>query len=230
MIDILQDYWLIFLIGQYPNGPLGGLALTLILAFLGLVLSFPLAMGLALAYISPVRPLAFIARQFINFIRGTPLLMIIFWAYFAIPMFTGGSISGFWTLTTALVFYESAYLAEIIRSGIEAIPKGQIEAARSLGSPYGLTMLKVVLPQALFNVIPSLTSQFVSTIKETSLGYVISVHELTFSANQVNNLVLTKPLQVFGILAVTYFVFCFSLSRCMARLDVNIRRKRAMIR
>ena len=89
-------------------------------------------------------------------------------------------------------------------------------------------MRKVVLPQALFNVLPSMTSQFVSTIKETSLGYVISVNELTFAANQVNNLVLTQPLQVFGILAIIYFLVCFSLSRSVAWLDSWVRRSRSM--
>ncbi|CFU81045.1 amino acids ABC transporter permease [Bordetella pertussis] len=126
------------------------------------------------------------------------------------------------------MIYESAYLSEVIRSGIEAIPKGQIEASRSLGVGYWTTMRKVVLPQALFNVLPSMTSQFVSTIKETSLGYVISVNELTFAANQVNNLVLTQPLQVFGILAIIYFLVCFSLSRSVAWLDSWVRRSRSM--
>jgi polar amino acid transport system permease protein len=157
-----------------------------------------------------------------------PLLMLIFWAYFVVPKVTGHAVSGFTTLVCALVIYESAYLSEVIRSGIEAIPKGQIEASRSLGVGYWRTMFKVVLPQALFNVLPSMTSQFVSTVKETSLGYVISVNELTFAANQVNNLVLTKPLQVFGVLAIIYFIVCFTLSRGVSLLDARVRRARAM--
>ncbi|AWP79490.1 amino acid ABC transporter permease [Bordetella bronchiseptica] len=228
MLDILHDYWPMLLVGQYPNGPLGGLALTLILALLGLLLSMPLALLIAIARVSPFRGLRVASRLLVNTVRGMPLLMLIFWAYFAVPKLTGGSISGFWTLVTALVIYESAYLSEVIRSGIEAIPKGQIEASRSLGVGYWTTMRKVVLPQALFNVLPSMTSQFVSTIKETSLGYVISVNELTFAANQVNNLVLTQPLQVFGILAIIYFLVCFSLSRSVAWLDRWVRRSRSM--
>lgn len=228
MLDILHDYWPMLLVGQYPNGPLGGLALTLILALLGLLLSMPLALLIAIAQVSPFRGLRVASRLLVNTVRGMPLLMLIFWAYFAVPKLTGGSISGFWTLVTALVIYESAYLSEVIRSGIEAIPKGQIEASRSLGVGYWTTMRKVVLPQALFNVLPSMTSQFVSTIKETSLGYVISVNELTFAANQVNNLVLTQPLQVFGILAIIYFLVCFSLSRSVAWLDSWVRRSRSM--
>ncbi len=228
MLDVIREYWPMLLVGQYPNGPLGGLALTLILALLGLALSIPLAMLIALARVSPWRSLAIASKVLVNVVRGMPLLMLIFWAYFVVPKLTGHAVSGFWTLICALVVYESAYLSEVIRSGIEAIPKGQIEASRSMGVGYWTTMRKVVLPQALFNVLPSMTSQFVSTIKETSLGYVISVNELTFAANQVNNLVLTKPLQVFGILAIIYFLVCFSLSRGLSWLDWRIRRARAM--
>lgn len=228
MLDLLSQYWPTLLVGQYPNGPLGGLTLTLILALCGLALSLPLALAIALARVSPFGWLRVASKTLVNVVRGMPLLMLIFWAYFVIPKLTGQVISGFWTLIAALVVYESAYLSEVIRSGIEAVPRGQIEASRSLGVGYWTTMRRVVLPQALFNVLPSMTSQFVSTIKETSLGYVISVNELTFAANQVNNLVLTKPLQVFGILAIIYFLVCFSLSRSLSWLDLRIRRQRAM--
>ena len=228
MLDLLSQYWPTLLVGQYPNGPLGGLALTLILALCGLALSLPLALAIALARVSPFGWLRVASKTLVNVVRGMPLLMLIFWAYFVIPKLTGQVISGFWTLIAALVVYESAYLSEVIRSGIEAVPRGQIEATRSLGVGYWTTMRRVVLPQALFNVLPSMTSQFVSTIKETSLGYVISVNELTFAANQVNNLVLTKPLQVFGILAIIYFLVCLSLSRGLGWLDLRIRRQRAM--
>jgi len=228
VLDVLNQYWLLLLVGQYPNGPLGGLAMTLILALCGLLLSLPLALGLALARVSPYAWVRGASKTLVVGVRGMPLLMLIFWAYFVVPKITGEAISGFWTLVCALVIYESAYLSEVIRAGIEAVPHGQIEASRSLGVGYWTTMRKVVLPQALFNVLPSMTSQFVSTIKETSLGYVISVNELTFAANQVNNLVLTKPLQVFGILAIVYFLVCFSLSRGLGWLDLRIRRARAM--
>lgn len=228
MLEVIAQYWPMFLVGQYPNGPLGGLALTLILAVCGLAASLPLALLIALARVSPFAWLRRISAVLVNVVRGMPLLMLIFWAYFVIPKLTGEVVSGFWTLLCALVLYESAYLSEVVRSGIEAIPRGQTEASRSLGVGYWTTMRKVVLPQALVNVLPSMTSQFVSTIKETSLGYVISVNELTFAANQVNNLVLTKPLQVFGILAVMYFLVCFSLSRGVNWFDRRVRRARAM--
>ena len=116
-------------------------------------------------------------------------------------------------MLVTLVIYEAAYLAEIVRAGIEALPKGQMEAARcASGLRYMQAMRKVILPQALYNMVPAMLSQFVSTIKETSLGYVISVNELTFAANQINSTLLTKPFQVFVILAVIYFLLCFTLT------------------
>ncbi|MGA1832791.1 amino acid ABC transporter permease [Rhizobium wenxiniae] len=228
MLDIIREYWLSFLIGQYPNGPLGGLAMTLIVAVLSILFSFPVAIGLALARLSTFRWLRVASVALVNLVRGIPLLMLIFWCYFVIPIATGYAVSGFWTLVCALTIYEAAYLSEVIRAGIASLPKGQVEASRSLGANYALTIRSVVLPQALFNVLPSMTSQFISTIKETSLGYVIAVNELTFAANQVNSLLLTKPLQVFTILAITYFVVCFLLTRGLTALETSIRRKRGL--
>ena len=100
-----------------------------------------------------------------------------------------------------------------MRAGIVALAQGQMEAARALGHSYLGAMRYVILPQALYNMMPSMLSQFVSTIKETTLGYVINVPELTFAANQINNQLLTKPFQVFFILAIIYYVVCWSLTQ-----------------
>lgn len=229
MLDIIREYWLTFLIGQYPNGPLGGLAMTLIVATLSIAMSFPIAIALSVARLSPWKWMRSLSAALSNFIRGIPLLMLIFWCYFVIPIMTGYAVSGFWTLVCALTLYEAAYLSEVIRAGMASVPKGQTEAARSLGGGYFLTLRSVVLPQALFNVLPGITSQFISTIKETSLGYVIAVNELTFAANQINNLLLTQPLQVFTILAGIYFLLCLLLSRGLAVIETFIRRKRGLL-
>jgi len=131
------------------------------------------------------------------------------------------------TLLATLVIYEAAYLAEIVRAGIESLPGGQMEAARSVGLSYMQAMRKVILPQAIYNMVPAMLSQFVSTIKETSLGYVISVHELTFAANQVNSTLLTKPFPVFVVLASIYFVLCFTLTQGARHLESRVARRRA---
>src|SRR5690606_25077802 len=110
MLEVLSQYWPTLLVGQYPNGPLGGLALTLILAAIGLLLSLPLALAIALARVSPYGWLRRASALLVNVVRGMPLLMLIFWAYFVVPKLTGEAVSGFWTLICALVVYESAYL------------------------------------------------------------------------------------------------------------------------
>ena len=117
-----------------------------------------------------------------------------------------------------LVIYEARLpVARSCARASRRLPKGQMEAARALGHSHLGAMRYVILPQALYNMLPSMLSQFVSTIKETTLGYVINVHELTFAANQINNQLLTKPFQVFFILAMTYYVVCLSLTAAGAR-------------
>jgi len=227
MGEILSTHLPSLLIGQYPNGPLGGLALTLILSVLGLGLAFPLGIGLALCRIAPYAVLRVPSTIVVYVVRGVPLVMLVFWSYFLVPTLIGQAVSAFTTLVVTLVIYQAAYMSEIVRAGIESLPRGQTEAARSLGMSYGRTMRSILLPQALYNMLPSLISQFVSTIKETSIGYVISVHELTYSAGQVNSALLTKPLQVFATLSLIYFVVCFALTRCAHAVDGRITRRRA---
>jgi polar amino acid transport system permease protein len=224
---ILRDYGLLLLVGQYPNGPLGGLALTFILAVLGLALAFPLGVVLALARVSRFKLLYWPATALVYVMRGLPLIMLIFWVYFFLPAIVGRPVSGFSTLLATLVIYEAAYLAEIVRAGIESLPQGQMEAARAVGLTYMQAMRKVVLPQALYNMVPAMLSQFASTIKETSLGYVISVNELTYAANQVNSALLTKPFPVFAVLAAIYFLLCFSLTHAARILERRVARRRA---
>jgi polar amino acid transport system permease protein len=213
MWEILQTYWLYYLIGQYPEGPLGGLSLTLVLAALALVLAFPVGILLALCRLSHYRLLSWPVTAVVYVVRGTPLLMVVFWAYFLLPSLTGQKTDQFNTMLAALVIFDGAYLSEIIRAGIQAIPKGQMESARSLGFNYLQAMRLVILPQALRNMLPSLVNQFVSTIKETSLGYIISLNEVSFVATQINTQLLTRPAEVYLLLGLTYFVMCFSLSR-----------------
>jgi polar amino acid transport system permease protein len=227
MLDILIHNAHFLLLGQYPNGPVGGLALTLILALLGLAFAFPLGVLLALCRVSPYRLLSVPSTVLVYIVRGVPLVMLVFWSYFLVPGLIGHLVSAFTTLVVTLVIYQAAYLSEIVRAGIESLPKGQTESARSLGMSYGATMRHVILPQALYNMLPSILSQCVSTVKDTSIGYVISVQEMTFSAQQINASLLTKPFQVFFILALTYFVVCYTLTQCAHLIERSIARRRA---
>jgi polar amino acid transport system permease protein len=228
LIQILHTYGLQLLIGEFPHGPLGGLALTLILAVSGLLCAFPLAVLFGIARTSSLRWVALPAAAIVHTLRGLPVLMLIFWAYFIVPLMTGKSISGTTTVICALVAYETAFLGEVIKAGILAIPGGQIEASRSLGMGYFRTLREVVLPQALFNMIPSILNQLISLIKNTSLAYIISVNELTYAAYQVNAQLLTKPFQVYFLLALIYFALCYSLSSLVGKLENRIKRKRQL--
>ncbi|WP_317202937.1 amino acid ABC transporter permease [Janthinobacterium sp.] len=219
MLELIQNYWVYFLIGQYPNGPLGGLALTVSLAALGLALSLPLGLLLGLARLSPWRALRWPVTALVHLVRGTPLLLVIFWTYFFLPSVTGHKTGQFGTMLAALVLFDAVHLAEIVRAGVAGLPAGQAEAARSLGLGYAATLRWVVLPQALRHMLPSLVNQFVSTIKETSLGYIIGLTEAAFIASQINVQVLTKSTEVYFLLGLTYFILCFGLSRCAFWLE-----------
>lgn len=228
MKELFDTYWLYFLVGQYPEGPLGGLALTICLGFLALLLAFPVGVVLGLARVSNRRWLRWPVTTLVYMVRGTPLLMVVFWAYFFLPSVTGHKTDQFTTMLAALVIFNGAYLAEVVRAGILGIPKGQMESARSLGLGYVAAMRLVILPQAARNMLPSLVNQFVTTLKETSLGYIIGLTEVSFIASQINAQVLTRPTQVYAILVLTYFILCFGLSRLAYALEARLARQRTL--
>ena len=227
MIELIQDYWLYFLVGQYPNGPLGGLSLTVLLSGAALVLAMPLGLLLGVARVSPYRALAWPVAVLVQIVRAVPLLLVVFWAYFFLPAVTGVKTGQATTMLMTLVLFDAVYLAEIVKAGINALPKGQLEGARSLGLSYGQALRLVVLPQALRHVSPSLVSQLVATIKATSLGYIIGLSEVSFIATQVNTLVFTKAVEVYIVLALTYFILCFGLSRLAFLLERRLNRRPA---
>lgn len=226
-LAIVRGNWLLLLIGQYPQGPLGGLAATLLLSVLGIGLAFPVSIALALARLSRWRLLRAPATGLVYIVRGIPLLMIIFWVYFIFPLALHMEVSGFGTMVVTLVIYEGVFLSEVVRAGIESLPRGQMDAARALGHSYLGAMRHVILPQALYNMLPSMLSQFVAAIKDTSLGYIINVPELTFAANQLNNRLLTKPFEVFLIVALTYYAVCAAVTRVADWLERRIAARRA---
>jgi len=225
MIELIQDYWLYFLVGQYPNGPLGGLSLTILLSAAALVLAMPLGLLLGVARVSPYRAVRWPVTALVQVVRAVPLLLVVFWAYFFLPAVTGVKTGQATTMLMTLVLFDAVYLAEIVAAGIRALPKGQMESARSLGLGYFRALRLVALPQALKNVLPSLVNQLVSTIKATSLGYIIGLSEVSFIATQVNTLVFTKAVEVYIILALTYFVLCFGLSRLAFLLERRLGRR-----
>ncbi|KWV57639.1 amino acid ABC transporter permease [Bradyrhizobium macuxiense] len=225
MLEIIQNYWILLLVGSWPNGPLGGFTATLILAFLGMALSFPIAIMIGIARTGVWKAPRLLATVWVYAFRGVPLVMIIFWSYFVLPRLTGIAVPAFVTALCAIVVYESAFLGEIVRAGLQGLPAGQAEAARSIGLSYGQTLWHVMLPQALVNMVPSIVNQFVSTIKATSIVYIIGVQEVTFAAQQVSSTEVGKAFQTFMVLACFYFAVCYLISLIAQYLERRIHRK-----
>ncbi|HNQ62742.1 MAG TPA: amino acid ABC transporter permease [Syntrophorhabdaceae bacterium] len=209
-----------FFIGRFPHGTLGGIALTLYLAVISCILSFFGGLILGLMSISHNRIIKYCSMALLNIIRGMPLLMVIFWMYFLLPAFMGRTVSESWTVIMALTLFTSAYMSQIVKAGVEGIPKGQTEAGLSTGLPMWQVMVYIVLPQGLRNMIPSFVNQFVSMIKDTSLAFIVGVSELTHVATQINNRTIIYPTEIFFFIAVIYFIICYaftSLSRWLEK-------------
>lgn len=215
------------LIGAFPKGPLGGLAVTVLLALGGIFGAFWLGLGVGLLRIARNRLLRWPAMIYIEIIRGTPLLMVVFWFYFLAPVLLGKTLPEAQSALIALIVFTSAYIAEIVRAGVQSLPKGQMEAARGSGLSHLQAMTHVILPQALFNMIPSFVNQFVSLTKDTSLAFIIGVGELTKAATQINNRTLTAPTEIFITVALLYFAVCFCLTEFSRHLEKRINRYQA---
>ncbi len=216
-----------FLIGPYPDGPLGGLAMSILLAIGGIFGAFWVGLFFGLMRLSRNALLSWIATVYIEIVRGTPLLMVIFWFYFLAPILLGQSLPEATSALISFIVFTSAYIAEIVRAGVQGLPKGQTEAARSTGLSHYQAMRYIVLPQALRNMIPSFVNQFVSLTKDTSLAYIIGVNELTRTATQVNNRTLNAPTEIFITIAVLYFIICYVLTEISRKLERNMSRYQA---
>ena len=212
------------------NGELGGLALTFYIAIIAIVFSFILGSLLGIARYSSIRLLKIPATMYIELFRALPLIMIIFWVFFAIPI-VGGAIFGtniaVSALTSAIIsftLFESAYIAEIIRAGLKSIPQGQFEAAKTLGmNPFQIFVL-IILPQAYRRMIPAIVSQFVSLFKDTSLVYVIGVVEFFRAATIINNRIYMS-FEILSFIAIVYFLCAFTLSKIAGHLEKKVEKQ-----
>jgi len=191
---------------------LQALLTTIGLFGLTVISSFLLGVVLALFRTSSTSIIKNTSLVYIELIRGTPLILVIFWIYFLLPKLINQPISPFLSAFIALTLFESAYLAEIIRAGIENTPKGQKEAAIALGLSAFQQNLYIVFPQALRNMFPSLVSQGISLFKDTSLAYIIGVLELTRIAMIINNRIY-QPVIIFAWLGLSYFICIWIMSK-----------------
>jgi general L-amino acid transport system permease protein len=196
----------------------GGLPLTVMLATLSIFMAFPLAIVVALGRRSRLPAIRSACIVYIELIRGVPLISVLFMASFMFPLFMpqGVTLDVLVRVIVGITLFAAAYMAEIIRGGLQAIPKGQLEAADTLGLSYWQTQRKIVLPQALAMVVPSMMNNFISIFKDTSLVTIVSLYELTGAlALALNSDVNWRPFKIEAYIFITlvYFTFCFSMSR-----------------
>jgi polar amino acid transport system permease protein len=206
------------LVGAWPGGPIGGVALTLILSACSGVASgvLGLAMGIGLAMSrGGLRRLLTVG---LGLFRAVPIVMLIFWTYFLLPILFGVSVPEIGTVVAALSLVGGAYLAYAVAAGIEGIGRGQWEAGLALGFSRWQALRAIVLPQALRQMAPSFVNQWTSLIKDTSLAYVVGVPELSFVAAQVNNRVMVYPAEIFLFVGTVYGVLCLSVDRLASRI------------
>jgi polar amino acid transport system permease protein len=194
---------------------------TLRLAIPAIVLGFVLGIFIGIGRLAPQWWIRAPATLYVEFFRGVPLVMVIFWMWFIMPIVLGTSIPEFGVALAAFVIFEAAYLGEIVRAGIQSVPSGQVEASRALGLGGAQTMLFVVLPQALKNMIPSLVTQFIVLFKDTSLASIIGFMDLTKAAQVVNNREI-RPFELYLFIAVVYWVCTYSMSRYARYLEKHL--------
>ncbi|WP_339314518.1 amino acid ABC transporter permease [Paenibacillus sp. FSL R10-2734] len=202
---------------DYRSFFLSGLQYTLLLAVLGVFFGFVLGIIVSLMRMSKWRIVRFIATAWVEFLRGTPMLVQLFLIHYGLPEF-GLEFSPIQSGAITLTINSSAYLAEIFRAGIQGVDRGQVEAARSLGMKQGMTMRHIVLPQALKSVLPAIGNEFITIIKESSIVSMIGVADLLFQARTITTITY-EGLTPLVVIAVMYFVLTFTLSKILGRLE-----------
>lgn len=205
-------------ISKYGSFFLKGIKITILISLIGVALGSILGAFVALMKLSKIKIISWIASIYIEILRGTPMLVQVFIVFFGITAALGLDISALVCGTIALVINSSAYIAEIIRAGINAVDKGQMEAARSLGLNYRQTMKSVIMPQAIKNILPALGNEFVTLIKESSIVSTIGVGENMFNAQVVQGISF-DPFTPLLVAAALYFVLTFVLTRIMNMIE-----------
>ncbi|MDY2713716.1 MAG: amino acid ABC transporter permease [Candidatus Faecivivens sp.] len=223
---MIQNIWKV--LQRYPNLFLVGTGYTLLLSAITVVFSSFFGSLLAIMrrsrlHIGKFYPLRFIGTIYVEIVRGTPMLLQLYFFYFLLPaVLPFLELTDFQSITVACIVNSTAYVAEIIRAGIDAVDKGQTEAARSLGLNGRQTMIRVVLPQAVKNILPALCNEFVSVIKETSLASTFFVGELMTQYKTISG-ALYLPIEPLIIVGLIYFTLTFTLSKFIAVFERRLK-------
>ena len=203
---------------KYSSYFITGLKSTLGLSIISVLIGIVIGSLLALMKLSKHKTLKWIAAVYIEVVRGTPMITQLFIVYFGSYVLFGLDMNPFIAGIIAVSLNSGAYVAEIIRSGIQSIDKGQMEAGRSLGMTQSMTMKEIIMPQAVKNILPALCNEFITVIKETSIVSVIGVTDLMYNVNIVRG-ISVRPLEPLLIAAVIYFILTFGLSKAVNILE-----------
>lgn len=197
---------------------LAGAAITVQITAISVAMGLVIGCMIGIARLRKVKPLRYLANIYVDFIRGTPLLIQIFLVYFALPAMTGNRVDPFFAAVTACSINSGAYIAEIFRGGIQSIDKGQMEAGRSLGMSWWQTMRYIILPQAFKRIIPPLGNEFIAMLKDSSLVSVIGFEELT----RRGQLVIARTYaswEIWMVVAFIYLIMTFAVARFTGLLE-----------
>ncbi len=194
-----------------------GTVVTLYVSFFAGIFGTFAGIVLGLLSLSNIKPIEWVIRVYVDFVRGTPLLIQIFLVFFALPAI-GITLNEIWAGIAALAFNLAGYAAEIVRGGVGAVEKGQTEAAKSIGMTRGKILVYILLPQAARQMVPPFTNEMITMIKSSSLLSVISVYELTRSGQAIIS-VHFVPFEIYGLLALYYWVIITTLSQLTRRLE-----------
>lgn len=212
--SVISRFWPLFL---------EGIGVTLLFSAISVLGGVLFGTLLSLARRSRIAPLRWIATAYVEVVRGTPLLVQLYFFYYMIPlMLEGFTIPDNVSIGLALVLNSAAYVSEIIRSGIQAVDHGQVEAARSLGMSSALTMRKIVLPQAIKNILPALANEFIMVVKESSLASTFFLGDLMTQVNIISSTTFNY-LGPLVLAALIYFVLTFTLSKLVAMYERKLR-------
>ncbi|MCJ8339186.1 MAG: ABC transporter permease subunit [Pseudomonadales bacterium] len=204
----------------YNNLPflLEGMKTTLLLTVAAIFGGIVIGTVLAMIRLANIPVLSWVAAAYVNFFRSLPLILVIFWLYFLVPLILGRPVGAFASVLVAFVLFEAAYYSEIIRAGISSIRSGQAAAARAIGMTYSQTMRFIVLPQAFKAMIPVLLTQAIILFQDTSLVYVVGLKDFLVSAELIANRD-QKLIEMFVFVAVVYFTICFAGSMIASRIQ-----------
>jgi glutamate/aspartate transport system permease protein len=200
-----------------------GLQLSFLLAALAIAGGIFFGAILAVLRMSSIRPVAWFAVGYVNFFRSVPLILVIFWFYFLVPLLLGRATGPFLSAVIAFTLFETAYYCEIIRAGLQSIPKGQINAGRASGMTRIQAMRYIVMPQAFRNMTPILLTQSIILFQDTSLVYVVTLRDFMTSVSTVANQEL-RLVELYAFAAVVYLAICFTGSRLVNRFGHKFRR------